>query len=181
MRNLRRLLLLALFLLPASLAAVACGGGGEPEAKGEPAKQEAAPSGEVREVRLTARDFVINPSTVELTVGERVRLVYVNEGEVDHDIELEDFIAEDVSLIQGPEEAEEAAGEPQATEGTHMEEDEMAEMMEKAAEGLVHPHAPPGGTVIMEFTPTESGTYTITCPMEGHADKGMTGTLVVRP
>ena len=38
-------------------------------------------------------------------------------------------------------------------EGAHMEEDEMAEMMEKAAEGIVHPHVPPGGTVIMGFTP----------------------------
>ena len=30
------------------------------------------------------------------------------------------------------------------------------------------------------FTPSASGTYHYPCPVPGHAEKGMTGTLIVR-
>jgi len=36
-----------------------------------------------------------------------------------------------------------------------------------------------GKTVVVEFTPTKAGEYPFYCGKDGHAEKGMTGTLVV--
>jgi uncharacterized cupredoxin-like copper-binding protein len=39
----------------------------------------------------------------------------------------------------------------------------------------------PGKTVAIEFTPTKTGEYSFFCGKDGHAKKGMGGTLVVVP
>lgn len=43
-----------------------------------------------------------------------------------------------------------------------------------------HLHAKPGETATMTFIPLERGTYTFACTLPGHAEQGMTGTLMVR-
>jgi len=43
----------------------------------------------------------------------------------------------------------------------------------------IHLAAGPGREAITGFTPTEIGTYAIVCTLPGHANRGMTATLVV--
>lgn len=38
-----------------------------------------------------------------------------------------------------------------------------------------------GKTAVIEFTPTKAGEYSFFCDKDGHAGKGMKGTLVVTP
>lgn len=51
--------------------------------------------------------------------------------------------------------------------------------MDSADEYDLHLALDAGGEGVLEFTPTETGEYEYYCTVFGHADAGMTGTLVV--
>ncbi|MDP3767887.1 MAG: multicopper oxidase domain-containing protein, partial [Dehalococcoidia bacterium] len=46
-------------------------------------------------------------------------------------------------------------------------------------EAELHVAADPGGTAVLEFTPTETGDFVFYCTVEGHRESGMEGTITV--
>lgn len=131
------------------------------------AQQEAVPEeGQVVEIVVIGTEFGFDPADLHLTVGQRTRLVFKNEGLIDHDLVLKGIPVAD--LVEGPSDE-------------HMEGDEHMEEDGHAGEGMgdVHLNAMFGESVWVEFTPTESGTYEMVCTYAGHLEAGMVGRVVV--
>jgi uncharacterized cupredoxin-like copper-binding protein len=116
---------------------------------------------EVREIVVEANDFSFGPDLIEVKVGEPVRIVFNNMGALEHDWSIAHIAATDVH-----EESDHSAGH-----GDH-----MAGMDDDPD---LHVSAMPGESGVLEFTPTEAGTYEISCTVAGHQEAGMVGTLVV--
>ncbi len=108
--------------------------------------------------------WVFSPSYLEIPVGQRVRLVLVNDGRAEHDVEIHGLPVEQLEAV-----------------GTEQHE-RLAEGGEEHHEGgVVAAHALPGTTVAVLFTPTQPGSYGFTCTLPGHKQAGMVGQLVVTP
>ena len=106
--------------------------------------------------------WIFSPSYLEIPVGQRVRLVLVNHGRAEHDVEIPGL----------PVEYLEAAG------GEHHE--RLAEGGDENHIGsVVAAHALPGTTTAVLFTPTLPGSYEFSCTLPGHKQAGMVGRLVV--
>jgi uncharacterized cupredoxin-like copper-binding protein len=116
---------------------------------------------EVREIVVEANDFSFGPDLIEVKVGEPVRIVFNNVGALDHDWSIAHIAAADVQ-----EEADHSAGHDAHMAGMDDQPD-------------LHVSAMPGESGVLAFTPTEAGTYEITCTVAGHHEAGMVGTLVV--
>jgi uncharacterized cupredoxin-like copper-binding protein len=117
---------------------------------------------EVREIVVDANDdFSFSPAQIEVRAGEPVRLIFNNAGALEHDWSIAHIAATDVHEMSDHSDAH----------GDHM--DSMGEDPD------LHVSAMPGQNGILEFTPTEAGTYEITCTVAGHHEAGMVGTLVV--
>jgi uncharacterized cupredoxin-like copper-binding protein len=110
-----------------------------------------------RALAVTARDFRFSPATLELTVGQPVRLTIKNPDTVEHDFQADVF-----PLHVGA-----GAHTAGMSHGT-------------ANEAPLHIHTPAGGDSFAVFTPTEKGTYAVYCTVPGHKEAGMTATIVVR-
>ena len=115
---------------------------------------------EVFEITLDAEEWRFTPSAVEVPVGHRVELTLVNEGLIEHDVEVVGLPAEDIE-VGGAVERHEGLG------GGHHDDD------------VVAAHAEPGTTATVIFTATEVGEYKFACTIPGHKEAGMVGTLVV--
>ena len=117
----------------------------------------------VLEITLNAvegRPWRFEPSVIEAHVGQPVKLTLVNEGRVEHDVEIPAVPAADIEVAGGVENHERLGG------GHHHE-------------GVIAAHAEPGTTATVIFTPTEAGEYEFTCTIPGHKEAGMVGKLVV--
>ena len=151
MGKLRRVVVLAAILAVAGIAAAACGG------------DDSSPgsSGEAREIRLRASDDLrFEPSEIRLTVGERVRLVMENMG-----LNVHDLTVDEMPMMDG------GSSGPSHDMGAGMSMGSNEYAMHLAVES--HRDG------MMEFTPTERGTYTYYCSVEGHRDDGMQGRMIV--
>ena len=107
-------------------------------------------------VVVTTNGFRYGPSTIEVGVGQPVRLTLRNADAVEHD-----FIVDKLPMHAGA--------------GAH-----MAGMDHAGGEEGIHIHAPAFAESFGVFTPTEKGTYVVYCSLPGHREAGMTGSLVVR-
>ena len=124
-----------------------------------------ADAGGMLEITLEAvegRPWRFEPSVVEVPVGHPVKLTLVNDGRVEHDVEIDRVPAEEIEVAGGVEHRERLGG------GHHNE-------------GVVAAHAEPGTTATVIFTPTEVGEYELACTIPGHKEAGMVGKLVVTP
>jgi len=108
--------------------------------------------------RYRARHPVHSEAT-DAWAGAPTRLVFVNEGAIEHDI-----------TIPGPSAGESAEGHGDA---------EASHTMGTLAHGTVHATAAARDRAIVEFTP-KAGTYEFACTIPGHKEAGTVGTLRVQ-
>ncbi len=139
------------FLVAATvLLAAACGGTGLDGGDSE-----------VREVPVRATDDLrFEPSEMRLRRGQSVRLMMENMGDSVHD-----FTVDEMPMMGGGTQG----GPHDMGDGMNMDTSQYAMHM------AVQPHR----DGVMEFTPTESGSYTYYCTTNGHREAGMEGTIVV--
>lgn len=151
-----------IWLATAALAAImlivaACGGDND---DGTTADGQA--SDDVNEISMTMSDELsFDPNRVEVRVGEPVRLAIGNSGTALHDFTVESIDVQDVMAEGG---STTAAGGHGAT---------------NMAEYDLHVAIAGGDSATLDFTPMAAGEYEFMCTVTGHADGGMTGTLVV--
>ena len=122
-----------------------------------------AEEGDLLEITLNAvegRPWRFEPSILEFAVGQRVKLILVNDGRVEHDVEIAGVPAEGIEVLGGAENHERLGG------GHH-------------PEGVVAAHAEPGTTATVLFTPTQTGEYEFECTIPGHKEAGMVGKVKV--
>ena len=116
---------------------------------------------EVREVRVRATDDLrFEPSEMRLRRGQSVRLMMENMGESVHD-----FTVDEMPMMGGGTQG----GPHDMGNGMTMDTSEYAMHM------AVQSHR----DGVMEFTPTENGSYTFYCTTNGHREAGMEGTIIV--
>ncbi len=119
----------------------------------------------MREVDFAAK-VEVDQTQIVLKAGQRVRIVFENKGTVDHELEIDDFQADNVVL--------------DLSQAGNIPADQQSEAMDDATDGKVHPYAAAGGTATVDFTPTIVGTYNFACNLPGHKEQGMDGTVVVQ-
>lgn len=105
---------------------------------------------------VEANEFGFKPSTLKVSVGQPVKVIFRNAGSVEHDW----------SIFKLP-----ISGKKESS-GGH----DMPNMTEEPA---VHVAAKHGQSNQLEFTPTTAGTYEFWCTVPGHKEAGMIGKLVV--
>jgi uncharacterized cupredoxin-like copper-binding protein len=110
----------------------------------------------LREITLEARDIAFDRLTIEVAEGQPVRLIFNNDGALEHDFNIQTIVVARVneeSTVHGN-----GSGGPVD----------------------LHVAASPGGTATLEFTPREAGTFQFYCSTAGHSEAGMIGTLIVK-
>ena len=145
--------------LATSLIRAACSSPSAPTAT-PAARSAAAPSSGPQEIVLNARDVAFAPSALALRAGVPARLVFVNDGQIEHDVTIPGITADGkVAEGHGHEEAGHA--------------------MAQLAAGSVHVSAHARDRSVVEFTP-KAGTYEYACSIPGHKEAGMKGILTVK-
>ena len=137
-----------------ALLALACGGNDDGAGGG------AADAG-VREIHLRMTDQIrFDPAEIQVEAGVPVRLVIDNsEAASIHDFSVKAISVKDVS---------------------HEGEADVGHIgMNSADDYDLHLALESGTDGVLEFTPTEAGEYEFMCTVTGHAQAGMTGTLIV--
>jgi len=109
-----------------------------------------------REVRVVNSMMAFDTKEMTLTKGQPVTLVLDNKDSMLHDLSVEQM------PVSGKKES--SAGDHGHGGGNKL---------------TVHVSADPGKTGSVEFTPTQSGTYTYYCTVAGHREAGMVGKVVV--
>lgn len=122
----------------------------------------AGTSGAVTEITITGRDIRFEPSELRMRAGAPVRLVFVNEGSIDHDVS-----------ILGIDDSDEASGHATGNSDGHGS-GHAADMM---TPGTVHLAAAPGQRASIEFIP-KAGSFEVLCTIAGHVDAGMSGIAI---
>ena len=119
---------------------------------------------QARAVTIEAEGFDYRPTRIEATVGEPLRLTVDNVGTLLHDWSIDEIPLD---------------GEARVVEEGHSADHDMSNM--ETDDPAVHVVAAAGekGTII--FTPSQAGTYTFYCTVEGHRAGGMVGEFVVEP
>jgi uncharacterized cupredoxin-like copper-binding protein len=126
-----------------TLVLVACSGG-------------ATSSQNTRQVTVQVSEFKFEPATIEVSVGQPVKLTMQNKGSIEHDW----------AIMKIPMMGMKESGEVGHAMGATKPDLHVSAMMGKSAE--------------LEFTPTQVGTYQIVCTVAGHKGAGMVGTLIVK-
>jgi uncharacterized cupredoxin-like copper-binding protein len=114
---------------------------------------------------LLATDNAFDKERIEVTAGQRVRILLNNEGALEHDF----------SIMEIPQVGDVMADKMEEEAGHHTH-----DMDEMSVEPEVHVAAPIGGRSSVEFTPSTPGEYEYFCAVAGHKEAGMVGTLVVQ-
>ena len=107
---------------------------------------------------IEGREWGFDPPLIEIPIGQRVRLILVNDGRAEHDVEIAALVAEHI----------EAAGEEHERLGGNHH-----------ADDVVVTRAMPGTESSVLFTATKAGTFEFACTIPGHREAGMVGTIVV--
>ena len=121
-----------------------------------PATTSSTTSG-AQEITVEATEFKFAPATIEVMAGRPVKMTLRNKGAIEHDWAIQKI------AVTG---MKESAGGGHAMSG--------------ADKPALHMNAMAGQMGQVEFTPTEKGTYQISCTVAGHKEAGMMGTLVVK-
>jgi uncharacterized cupredoxin-like copper-binding protein len=118
------------------------------------------------EFTVVATDNVYDKPELAVLAGQPVYLTFRNEGSLLHDFTIA-TLPLDGEAITTVAEHDDLGDHEHDMEGT-------------AAEVDVHVAAAiNGGSSVLQFTPTEPGTYEYYCTVEGHKEAGMVGQLVV--
>ncbi len=156
--------------LPGAGALLSACMGSDDDTSGMSNEAEAAESNDVAEstgtqdVTITAFDLGFRPSEVSVEAGKTVRLTFVNEGVMEHDVEVTALKATGIKTIE-----EAAALSERATDL----------LVENSEAGVPYAAAGAGDTMVIEFLPEAEGQYEMLCVVPGHAQAGMTGTFSV--
>ncbi len=137
-------------LLALALSALACGDG---STEADDAPTPVAPNDGVLTVR--AFEWGFEPQAIALRRGGQVRIVLVNEGEILHNLKVEDLAADVI--------------EARSTGPLSGDEDELFVGAEQDDEGT------------LVFVPRASGSFTFYCTIRGHRELGMEGIITVEP
>jgi len=117
-----------------------------------------ATSSSAGEITVEASEFKFEPSTIEVKVGQKVKLKLRNVGTVEHDFSVMEISTSGLS-------AQSAGGH------------DMGHMTKNPQ---LHVAAKNGKTSTLEFTLTQAGTYEVFCAVAGHKEGGMVARLVVK-
>lgn len=140
-----------------TLLAAACGGDDD-----ETTAPTTSATGTVNEISMTMSDeLAFDPDRIQARVGQMVRLTMNNSGKALHDFTVEEMPVDNVT----------SEGSGATATGGHG--------MSMSAEYALHVAVAGGGSGALEFMPMEAGEYGFMCTEPGHAESGMTGTLVV--
>jgi uncharacterized cupredoxin-like copper-binding protein len=120
-----------------------------------------------QEIALQAEDIKYDVTKLEVTVGQPVRLTFTNIGALEHDFVIKTIAVRDVNEIMM---------EQDSHTMDNMSGHDMGNMMSTYD---LHTSVAAGGQSVLEFTPTEVGTYEFYCTVTGHKEAGMVGQLVV--
>ena len=120
-------------LVPLALLVAACGGRGNGDGGG-------ASSGDNQTIRISEKEYTLNPSTVTLAREGTYTFAITNDGEVTHSLNIE------------------ASGGGDEVEAGDIE---------------------PGQTKNVKFTVKAGQSYEMYCPIDGHRQQGMHGTIVL--
>ncbi|MBI5029299.1 MAG: cupredoxin domain-containing protein [Chloroflexi bacterium] len=138
--------ILLLLFAGLTLGLVACSGGA------------ASPKGaSAQQVTIQVSEFSYQPATIEVLVGQPVKLTLQNKGSVEHDWAIQKIPVIDVR---------------EAGQGGHN--------MGGTTTPDLHVSALNGKSAELVFTPTRAGTYQVACTVAGHKEAGMVGTLIVK-
>lgn len=143
-------IILSCLMLTAALVLAACSG---------PA--DSPETATVQEILIEANEFSFEPATIEVVAGQPVKLTLKNDGALEHDLSVMHIAVHDVR-------------EHSQTTAGH---DEHMHAMDEEPD--LHVSAMMGESGMVEFTPTEPGTYEIVCTVAGHEEAGMVGALIV--
>lgn len=132
-----------------------------------PRSEPISPTVQGPEIRASdsGGQMAFTPSHLTFTVGQRVRITFINEGTVPHEIRFLTLTAENVELDWF------GSG--------RVPQEKIDEFNALAAQGQVVAYATPGHSMEVEFTPTSAGTFDYRCLIAGHVEMG-SGELVVR-
>jgi plastocyanin len=147
----KRLLVL---LMVMAVVITACGQSGATDEKGILSTAE---------FTVVATDIVYDTTQLEVKAGQSVHITFRNEGVLVHDLTI-------ATLPLDGEVFSTAAGGEQDGHGH----DEMGDALAVHVAAAIN-----GGSNVLQFTPTEPGTYEYYCTVEGHKEAGMVGKLVV--
>ena len=133
------------------------------------AETTTAPSAVI--VTVNAEDIKFSTNRITAKAGQRVRLEFENDGVLLHDFTISDMpLASEMMIKEQPEHGESAEAE---------EHDEDMAGMGDEGDISIHMSAQQGDRFVVEFTPTEPGTYTYVCTVPGHKEAGMIGEFIV--
>jgi plastocyanin len=110
-------------------------------------------------ITVQASGMAYHPATLEVVAGQPVKLTFENMDVVDHDLSIQEF--------------------PMSMMGPTQEAVVGHDMGGVMAEPELHMAALTNKTAVLEFTPSEPGTYEYFCTVAGHKEAGMHGTLRV--
>lgn len=119
---------------------------------------------EIRALEVSG-NMTFAPGRITFTVGQRVKITFINEGTVSHEIRFAGLEAKDVEIHWF------GAG--------RIPQEKIEEFNQLADQGIVAAFAAPGRSVVVEFTPTATGSFEYFCTIPGHAEHGV-GELIVR-
>lgn len=111
----------------------------------------------IDQLTITTSNLSFTPQVLVVDVNKPVRLTFNNDTSLEHDFSVMDIAVTNVSETESGDHA--------------MDMDNMP---------ALHMSAAPGETAVLEFTPTQPGTYQFFCTVPGHKDAGMVGTLIVK-
>jgi uncharacterized cupredoxin-like copper-binding protein len=104
-------------------------------------------------LRVEMAEFVFRPSTIRLTAGRPVKLLFVNRGQIAHQFQADYFRSLPVSIVDAT---------------MHLE-----------SPGITIVRLEPGARATIEFLPRAKGRFPFACTIEGHREAGMQGVLEV--
>jgi plastocyanin len=131
----------------------------------ETSDPRARTSGAVSQITITGQDIRFDPSELRMQVGEPVRLVFINEGSIDHDVSILGIVSSD--------NVDEASGHADGTSDGHG----SSHSVDMMSPGTVHLAAAPGQRASVEFTP-KAGVFDVICTIVGHVEAGMSGIVI---
>ena len=127
-------------------------------------------SADILTINVILTDDAFQPSTIFMPAGQRVRLVVRNQGQTEHHFHIEGLVPQDMFWAAKDLLSETDLGSDLDSHG-HQVGDLVPFHMCTSRSGLcptgktVHAHAMASDLDIILFTPADTGTYRIVCPL----------------
>ncbi|ACZ43050.1 nitrite reductase, copper-containing [Thermobaculum terrenum ATCC BAA-798] len=127
-------------------------------------EQSASSQKSVASITVRASEFKFEPSTIKVQAGKTTRVTFINNGVVEHDLEVKGLKADEVKVLG---------------QSSGLSQQLASQMQQKTSEGVVYVAAAPKQQTTIEFKASQEGTYQVACTVPGHEQAGMHGELVV--